>query len=74
MQWSIWLPDGFYSVSDIQDYIEYIIKKHETLITIPSIHVYINRVNDKLVFEMKYGYKPEYKPLKQWNYLAAQKK
>ena len=24
------LPDGFYSVSDIQDYFEYIIKKHET--------------------------------------------
>ena len=23
------LPDGFYSVSDIQDYIECIIKKHE---------------------------------------------
>ena len=35
------LPDGFYSVSDIQDYIEYIIKKHETLTTIPPIHVYI---------------------------------
>ena len=25
------LPDGSYSVSDIQDYIEYVIKKHETL-------------------------------------------
>ena len=24
------LPDGSYSVSDIQDYIEFIIKKHET--------------------------------------------
>ena len=24
------LPDGSYSVSDIQDYFEYIIKKHET--------------------------------------------
>ena len=33
------LPDGFYSVSDIQDYIEYTIKKHETLTTIPAIHV-----------------------------------
>ena len=29
------LPDGSYSVSDIQDYIEFIIKKHETLTTIP---------------------------------------
>ena len=34
------LPDGSYSVSDIQDYIEYIIKKHETL-TIPPIYIYI---------------------------------
>ena len=25
------LPDGSYSVSDIQDYFEYIIKKHETI-------------------------------------------
>ena len=34
-------PDGFYSLSDIQDYIEYIIKKHEKLKIVPSIHVYI---------------------------------
>ena len=39
------LSDGSYFVSDIQDYIKYIIKKHETLITIPPIHVYINRIN-----------------------------
>ena len=25
------LPDGSYSISDIQDYFEFIIKKHETL-------------------------------------------
>ena len=36
------LPDGPYYVSDIQDYIKYIIKKNETLIAIPPIHVYIN--------------------------------
>ena len=53
------LPDGSYSVSDIQDYIEFIIKKHETLTTIPPIHVYINRINNKLVFEIKDGYKLE---------------
>ena len=29
------LPDGSYAVSDTQDYIEFIIKKHETLTTIP---------------------------------------
>ena len=53
------LPDGSYSMSDIQDYIEYIIKKHETLTTIPPIHVYINRINNRLVFKMSYGYKLE---------------
>ena len=50
------LSDGSYSVSDIQDYI---IKKHETLTTIPSIHVYINMINNTLVFRIKDEYKPE---------------
>ena len=51
------LPDASNSVSDIQDYIEYIIKKHETLTTIPPTHVYINRINNRLVFKIKDGYK-----------------
>ena len=34
------LPDGSHSISDIQDCIEYIIKNHETLTTIPPSHVY----------------------------------
>ena len=49
----------FYSVSDIQDYIEYIIKKHETLTKIPPIHVYVNKINNRLVFKIKDGYKLE---------------
>ena len=53
------LPDGSYSVSEIQDYVEYIIKKHETLTTIPSIHVYIHKINNILVFETKDEYKLE---------------
>ena len=49
-----------YSLSDIQDYIEdYMIKKHETLTTIPPVHVYINRINNRLVFKIKDGYKLE---------------
>ena len=47
------LTDGSYSLSDIQDYIKYIIKKHETLTAIPPIHVYINRNNNRLVFKIK---------------------
>ena len=53
------LPDGSYSVSDIQDYAEYIIKKHETLTAIPPIHVYINRVNNRLVPKINDGCKLE---------------
>ena len=39
------LPNGSYSVSVIQHYIEYIIRKHETLTIIPPIHAYINIIN-----------------------------
>ena len=53
------LSDGFYSVSDIQDYIDYMIKKHETLTTISPIHVYINRIHNRLVIKIKDGYKLE---------------
>ena len=53
------LEDGSYSVSDIQDYIEYIIKKRETLAATPPIHFYINRINNRIVFKIKDGYKLE---------------
>ena len=58
------VPDGSYSVSNIQDYVEYVTKKHETLIIVPSIHVYINRVNNRLLFKIKVGYKLELQTLK----------
>ena len=56
------LPDGSYFVSDIQDYFEYIIKKNKTVTKIPLIHVYINKINNRLMF-LKKGY--NYKRLKQ---------
>ena len=46
-------------MSDIQDYIEYIIKNHQTLTTVPPIHVYIYRINNRLMFKIKDGYKLE---------------
>ena len=52
------LPDGSYSVSDIQVNIEYI-KKYETLTTISPIHVYINKINTRLMFKIKSGHKLE---------------
>ena len=53
------MPDGSYVVSDIQGYIEYIIKKHETLTATPPIHVHINRINNRLVIKIKGGYNLE---------------
>ena len=42
------LPDSYYSVSDIQDYIEYVIKKHEKLTAMPPIPFYSNRINKEI--------------------------
>ena len=68
------LPDGSYSVSDIKDYIAYIIKKHETLTTTPLIHVYINRINNRLVFKIKHGYKLELKRPETMKLFGSRKK
>ena len=38
------LPDGSFSVSDIQDHFDYIIKKHETFADNPPIKIYINKI------------------------------
>ena len=67
------LPDRSYSVSDIQDYVEHIIERHETLTTIPSIHVYINRINKILVFKIKYGHKVKLQMLETMTLFGAQK-
>ena len=59
MEWWIWITKWFLFCSDIQDDIEYINKKHETLTKISPIYVYINRINNRLVFKIKDGYKVE---------------
>ena len=38
------LHDGSYSVSDIQDYFEYIIKKHKTIADNPPVQLYVNKM------------------------------
>ena len=53
------LPDGSYSVSDIQDYFEYIIKKHETIADNLPIQIYVNKIKNRIVFKIKTGYKLE---------------
>ena len=41
------LPDGLYSLSEIQDYIEYTIKIQITLLTNHITLIYINRINNR---------------------------
>ena len=50
------LPDGLYSVSDIQDYFEYILKKHGEKTDNLSIRVYINKIENRITFKIKRRY------------------
>ena len=53
------LPDGSYNISEIQNYIEYIIKKHETIGETAPILIYANTINNGIVFKIKTAYKLE---------------
>ena len=50
------LPNGSYSVSDIQDYLEYILKKHGENTDNPSIKMYVNKIENRNTFKIKTGY------------------
>ena len=53
------LPDGSYSASDIQDYFEYILKKHGEDIDEPSVQLYVNNIENRVKFKIKNGYSLE---------------
>ena len=46
------LPDGSYSVSDIQDYFEYILKKHGESVDKPPVQIYVNKIGLHLKLKM----------------------
>ena len=50
------LPDGSYSISDIQDYFGYIFKKHSGNVDNPSIRIYVNKIENRITFKTKNGY------------------
>ena len=50
------LPDGSYSVSDIQDYFEYILKKQSENVDSPPIRIYVNKIENRITFKIKSGY------------------
>ena len=53
------LPDGSYSIADIQDYFEFIIKKHETLNKNLLVQISPNKIKNTMVFKIKTGHKLE---------------
>ena len=53
------LPDGSHSIYGIQDYFEFIIKKHETVTENPSIQIYPNKIKNRIIFKIKNGSKLE---------------
>ena len=53
------LPNSSYIISDIQDYFEFIINKHETLTKNPSIQIYSNKIKNRIIFKIKNCYKLE---------------
>ena len=50
------LPDGSYSILDIQDYFDYILKKHSENVDNPSIRIYVNKIENRITFKIKNGY------------------
>ena len=45
------LPDGSFSVSDIQGYFEFVIRKHKTIADNPPVQIYVNKIKNRIVFK-----------------------
>ena len=50
------LTDESYSISNIQNYFEYILKKHNENVDNPSIRIYVNRIENRITFKIINGY------------------
>ena len=53
------VSDGSYSISALQNYFEYITKKHETITDTSPILIYVNNIINRIVFKIKSRYKLE---------------
>ena len=53
---NILLYHGSYSISDIQDYFEYILKNHGEKTVNLSIKIYSNKIENRITFKIKTGY------------------
>ena len=50
------LPDRSYSIPNIQNYFEYILKKHREKTDNPLVRIYINKIENRITFKIKTGY------------------
>ena len=46
-------------MSDIQDYFEYILKKHGENTDNSSVHIYVNKIENRVAYKIKDGYSLE---------------
>ena len=53
------LLNGLYSVSDIQDYFDYVLKKHGENTDKPSVQIYVNKIENRVTFKTKDRYSLE---------------
>ena len=53
------LPDGSYFVSNIQDCLEYILKKKLENIDNLSVKIYVNKIENRFTFRIRNGYRLE---------------
>ena len=67
------MPDVPYSIADIQNYFEFLIKKHETLAENPSVQIYPNEIKNRIVFKVKTGYELELSSSKTMKLLGSSK-
>ena len=70
------LSSGSYSVFDIQDCFEYVIKKHETIADTdnPPVEIDVNEIKNRIVFKIKTGYKIELLTEKTMQLLGSSKR
>ena len=48
-----------YSISDIQDYFEHVLKKHGGDIDKRSVQIYVNKIENRVTFKINNGYSLE---------------
>ena len=68
------MPDGSFFISDIQDYFDYIIKKHETIANSPPMLIYVKKIINRIAFKIETGYNLELLSSEKMKLLESTKK